>query len=256
MDLGLKGSTVLITGGSRGIGAGTARVLAAEGAHLILVGRDEAALSAVKADILAGAKVSVETAACDVSSGEAVLRLAEQFGPRINILVNNAGAVPGGDLFAVDEARWRAGWDTKVFAYVNMCRAFYPHLKARGGGVIVNVLGTGSLQKRFDYICGGMANASLDFFTETLGAHAPADNIRVVGVSPGPVATERYKNITEQRLKSNPGMSLPKTAFGRIATPEELGRTIAFVASPASSYTSGTIVTVDGGMSVRKYAPL
>lgn len=256
MELGLKGSTVLITGGSRGIGAGAARVFAAEGAHLILVGRDETALSAVRTDILANEKVSVETVACDVSSGEAVLRLAEQFGPRINILVNNAGAVPGGDLFAVDEARWRAGWDTKVFAYVNMCRAFYPQLKARGGGVIVNVLGTGSQQKRFDYICGGMANASLDFFTETLGAHAPADNIRVVGVSPGPVATERYKNITEQRLKSNPGMSLPKTAFGRIATPEELGRTIAFVASPASSYTSGTIITVDGGMSVRKYAPL
>jgi NAD(P)-dependent dehydrogenase (short-subunit alcohol dehydrogenase family) len=256
MDLGLRASTVLITGGSRGIGAGAARVFAAEGAHLILVGRDQSALSTVKADILASASVSVETAVCDVSSGEAVRALAARFGPRVNILVNNAGAVPGGDLFAVDEARWRAGWDTKVFAYVNMCRAFYPHLKERGGGVIVNVLGAGSQQKRFDYICGGMANASLDFFTETLGAHAPADNVRVVGVSPGPVATERYKSITEQRLNSNPGMAPPKTPFGRIATPEELGRTIAFAASPASSYTSGTIITVDGGMSVRKYAPL
>ena len=256
MDLRLTGSTVLITGGSRGIGAGAAHVFAAEGADLILVGRDEAALAKVRVEVLANAAVSVETVTCDVSSGEAVRELAGRFGPRINILVNNAGAVPGGDLFAVDEARWRAGWDTKVFAYVNMCRAFYPHLKTRGGGVIVNVLGAGSLQKRFDYICGGMANASLDFFTEALGAHAPADNIRVVGVSPGPVATERYKTITEQRLKSNPGMTLPKTPFGRIATPEELGRTIAFAASPASSYTSGTIITVDGGMSVRKYAPL
>jgi len=256
MDLGLDGSTVLITGGSRGIGAGTARVLAAEGADLILVGRDEAALAQTRADIVARSNVKVETVRADVSSGEEVIWLAERYGPRINILVNNAGAVPGGDLFAVTEARWREGWDTKVFAYINMCRVFYPHLKSRGGGVIVNVLGTGSHQKRFDYICGGMANASLDFFTETLGAHSPVDNIRVVGVSPGPVATERYHSITEQRLKSNPGMSLPKTAFGRIATPEELGQTIAFVASPRSAYTSGTIVTVDGGMSVRKYAPL
>lgn len=256
MDLELRGSTVLITGGSRGIGAGTARIFAAEGADLILVGRDEAALAKSRADIMASASVNVETARCDLSSGAAVAQLAAQYGARINILVNNAGAVPGGDLFAVSEERWREGWDTKVFAYVNMCRAFYPHLKARGGGVIVNVLGTGSFQKRFDYICGGMANASLDFFTETLGAHSPVDNIRVVGVSPGPVATERYRSITEQRLKSNPGMNLPKTAFGRIATPEELGQTIAFVASPRSAYTSGTIVTVDGGMSVRKYAPL
>jgi len=256
MDLELRGNTVLITGGSRGIGAGTARVLAAEGADLILVGRDEAALAQTRADLLARSNVKVETVRADVSSGEEVIRLAALYGSRISILVNNAGAVPGGDLFAVPDARWREGWDSKVFAYVNMCRAFYPHLKARGGGVIINVLGAGSQQKRFDYICGGMANASLDFFTETLGAHSPVDNIRVVGVSPGPVATERYKSIIEQRLKSNPGMSAPKTPFGRIATPEEIGLTIAFVASPRSAYTSGAIVTVDGGMSIRKYAPL
>ena len=140
MDLGLRGSTVLITGGSRGIGAGTARIFAAEGADLILVGRDEAALAKSRADIIASASVNVETARCDLSSGTAVALLAAQYGARINILVNNAGAVPGGDLFAVSEERWREGWDTKVFAYVNMCRAFYPHLKARGGGVIVNVL--------------------------------------------------------------------------------------------------------------------
>lgn len=256
MDLELRGNTVLITGGSRGIGAGTARVLAAEGADLILVGRDEAALAQTRADLVARSNVKVETVRADVSSGEEVIRLASLYGPRISILVNNAGAVPGGDLFAIPESRWREGWDSKVFAYVNMCRAFYPHLKARGGGVIINVLGAGSQQKRFDYICGGMANASLDFFTETLGAHSPIDNIRVVGVSPGPVATERYKSIIEQRLKSNPGMSAPKTPFGRIATPEEIGQTIAFVASPRSAYTSGAIVTVDGGMSIRKYAPL
>jgi NAD(P)-dependent dehydrogenase (short-subunit alcohol dehydrogenase family) len=256
MDLELRGNTVLITGGSRGIGAGTARVLAAEGADLILVGRDEAALAQTRADLVARSNVMVETVCADVSSGEEVIRLAALYGSRISILVNNAGAVPGGDLFAVPEPRWREGWDSKVFAYVNMCRAFYPHLKARGGGVIINVLGAGSQQKRFDYICGGMANASLDFFTETLGAHSPVDNIRVVGVSPGPVATERYKSIIEQRLKSNPGMSAPKTPFGRIATPEEIGQTIAFVASPRSAYTSGAIVSVDGGMSIRKYAPL
>ena len=255
MDLGLAGKTVLITGGSRGIGAGTARVLAAEGANLILVARDEAALAQTRDQIVAASRVSVETVRCDLSVVEEVIRLAERFGPRVEVLVNNAGAVPGGDLFSVTDASWREGWNTKVFAYINMCRAFYPHLKARGGGVIVNVLGAGSRQKRADYICGGMANAALDFFTETLGAESPKDNIRVVGVSPGPVATERFRAITEQRLKANPG-AVHKQPFGRIATPEELGETIAFAASARSSYTSGAIICVDGGVSVRTYAPL
>lgn len=255
MDLGLQGLTVLITGGSKGIGYATARVLAAEGANLILVARDPAALEKARADIAEKSAVKVEVAPCDLSNGELVKALATRFGPRVDVLVNNAGAVPGGDLFSVSEARWREGWDTKVFAYVNMSREFYPHLKARGGGVIINVLGIGSRQKRADYMCGGMANAALDFFTETLGAESPADNIRIVGVSPGPVATERYRSITEQRLKANPA-AVHKLPFGRIATPEELGETIAFAASARSSYTSGAIIFVDGGISVRKYAPL
>lgn len=254
MDLELRGLTVLVTGGSRGIGGGAARVLAAEGADLILVARDPVALEQARTDITSKSPVNIEVASCDLSSGEQVTALAERFGPRINVLVNNAGSVPSGDLFAIPEARWREGWDTKVFAYINMCRAFYPHLKARGGGVIVNVLGAGSRQKRADYICGGMANAALDFFTETLGAESPKDNIRVVGVSPGPVATERYHNIVEQRLKTDPA-AMPRFPFGRIATSREIGETIAFAASARSSYTSGAIISVDGGISVRKYEP-
>ncbi|MBM3347568.1 MAG: SDR family NAD(P)-dependent oxidoreductase, partial [Betaproteobacteria bacterium] len=137
LDLELRGSTALITGGSRGIGAGTARVLAAEGVDLVLVGRDEEALAQTRADIVSRSNVKVDTMRTDVSSGEEVIRLAALYGPRVSILINNAGAVPSGDLFAVSEARWREGWDSKVFAYVNMCRAFYPHLRARGGGVVV-----------------------------------------------------------------------------------------------------------------------
>ncbi len=254
MDLGLQGRTVLVTGGSRGIGAAAARVFAAEGAELILVARDQAALSQMRTEILAAYSVRVDIEPCDVSKCSEIERLAQRRGPQIDVLVNNAGAVPSGDLFAIDDARWRQGWDSKVFAYVNMCRAFYPHLKARGGGVIVNVLGAGSRQKRADYICGGMANASLDFFTETLGAESPADNIRVVGVSPGPVATERYRAIMQERLQANPDAA-PKLPFGRIAAPEEIANAIAFAASPRSSYTSGAIISVDGGVSVRKYAP-
>ncbi len=250
MDLGLSGKTVLITGGSRGIGAGTARVMGAEGANLILVARDAAMLDKTRNQILETSPVQVETYVCDLTQGKLIDALAARF-PDVDILVNNAGAVPGGDLFSIDEARWRAGWDTKVFAYINMCRAYYPLMKERGGGVIVNILGIGSLTKRWDYLCGGMGNAALDFFTQTLGAHSPQDNIRVVGVTPGPVGTERYHSITTERFR-NLACSPPPLPFDRVATPEELGAAIAFLASARSAYTSGSLFVVDGGISISK----
>lgn len=249
MDLRLAGRKALITGGSRGIGAAIARELAAEGADLVLVARDAAALEATRRQIGEAHPVAIEASAGDVSKGEVVEALAERFGD-IDILVNNAGAVPGGDLFEVPDQRWREGWDSKVFSYIAMCRAFYPRLKARGGGVIVNILGNGSRMKRFDYICGGMANAALDFLTETLGAASHEDGIRVVGVSPGPVGTERYSKLAADRqAASGETRSYP---FGRVATPEEIAAVVAFVASDRASYISGSIVTVDGGMSVSR----
>lgn len=250
MNLELNGLTALVTGASKGIGAATARVLAAEGANLVLVARTRADLDAVRASILADSKVRIDVHACDLAQGEQVIDLARRF-EAVDIVVNNAGAVPGGGLFDVSEARWRQGWDTKVFAYINMCREFYPVLKARGGGVIVNVLGAGSRQKRADYVCGGMGNAALDFLTETLGASSPADNIRVVGISPGGVDTERYRAIAAERARVGTDLSVG-LPFGRVAAPEEIGAAIAFAASRRSAYTSGAIIVVDGGLSVAK----
>ena len=250
MDLELRGRKALITGASAGIGAGIARSLAREGASLVLVARTRDKLEAVRASLLAAhPDAQVEIDVCDVSSGANVDALAQRHGD-IDILVNNASAVPGGNLFEVDEAAWRTGWDTKVFAYVNMCRRFYPLLQARGGGVIVNIIGSGSRQKKWSYVCGGMGNAALDFFTEALGAHSPEDNIRVVGVVPGPVATERYRNITAARAAR--GIVEPKTPFGRIATPDEIGDAVAFFASVRAGYVSGSLHVIDAGQSVAK----
>lgn len=250
MDLELRGRKALITGASAGIGLGIARSLAREGARLVLAARTLDKLEAARAALRAahpGAEIDIEV--CDVAVSANIDALAERH-LDLDILVNNASSVPGGNLFEVDETRWRAGWDTKVFAYVNMCRRFYPLMAAKGGGVIVNILGAGSLQKKWAYLCGGMGNAALDFFTETLGAHSPEDNIRVVGVCPGPVATERYQNITAQRAAA--GIREPKAPFGRIATPDEIGDVVAFLASARASYVSGSIQVVDGGQSVAK----
>jgi len=246
MDLKLKGKTALITGGSKGIGAGTARVLAAEGVDLILVARNADALESTRAEIAKTSSSRIQTRVCDVSNSEDLALLAEHH-PDVDILVNNAGAVPGGSLLDVSEAQWRAGWDSKVFAYVNLCRLYYPLMKKRGGGVIVNVSGIGARTKSWDYLCGGMGNAALDFLTETMGANSPVDNIRVVGVSPGPVATERWFKIRQNHMQGTESQP-----FGRHATPEEIGNAIAMLASERSAYTSGLVYVVDGGKSISK----
>ncbi len=248
MDLELAGKKVLITGASSGIGAATAGVFAAEGAHLVLVARSVERLAQTEAAIRQRHAVHVETVSVDLSAGSAIEALADRY-PDVDVVVNNAGAVPGGSLFEIDERRWREGWDSKVFPYINMCRVFYSAMKRRHGGAIINVLGNGSLVKRPNYICGGMANAALDFLTETLGAKSAQDNIRVVGVSPGPVDTPRYREVARGRgtdlEKARAGMP-----FGRIASAEEIGAVIAMAASQKFGYVSGAIVVVDGGLSV------
>jgi NAD(P)-dependent dehydrogenase (short-subunit alcohol dehydrogenase family) len=247
MDLGLTGKTVLITGASSGIGAATAGVFAAEGAHLVLVARNKERLAKTEAAAFPHG-VRVQTVSVDLSVGSAILSLAEQFAD-VDVVVNNAGAVPGGSLFDLDETAWREGWNSKVFPYINMCRAFYLSMKQRGGGTIVNVLGNGSVVKRPNYMCGGMANAALDFLTETLGGRSAEDNIRVVGVRPGPVDTPRYRDIARQRGTDMPKL-LAGMPFGRIASAEELGGVIAMAASDRLGYMSGAIITVDAGLSV------
>ena len=130
MDLNLRGKLALVTGASKGIGLACARQLAEEGCHLHLASRTKADLERAKETIQSRHNVSVTIHAVDLSKGDAVRSLASACGD-IDILVNNAGAIPAGDLQAIDEARWRAAWDLKVFGYINLCRAVYPALKAK-----------------------------------------------------------------------------------------------------------------------------
>src|SRR3989304_10376827 len=197
MDLNLKGKRALVTGGSKGIGRACAQVLAEEGCAVTIVSRDAAALKAAAADIKAKTGVEVQYRAADLSQRGAAEELAATAGD-MDILVNNAGAIPGGDLQAVDEDTWRRAWDLKVFGYINLTRAVYARMKAKNSGVIVNVLGNAGEKLNAAYIPGSTANAGLMAFTRTLGGASPADGIRVLGVSPGPVATDRLLSLYKQ----------------------------------------------------------
>ena len=256
MDLNLRGRTALMTGASKGIGRGSAEALAEEGVNVILVSRTQADLDAVRESIASRWNVRAEVHAFDISDSANVDRLVAQH-PDIDILVNNAGAIPGGNLQEVDEARWREAWDLKVFGYINMCRRFYAEMKQRGRGVIINILGMAGEQMDAGYIAGPTGNAGLMAFTKTLGGAASADKLRVVGINPGAIATDRLVTIMKKRAQDRLGDEnrweelMKPLPFGRAGTPEEIGWMVAFLASDKSAYTSGTIITIDGGAANR-----
>ena len=256
MDLKLTDKTALITGASMGIGAHVAQTLAGEGVHLHLTARSTDKLEALKAQIAEIADVSVTLHPIDLTADGAPDTLAAAV-KHVDILVNNAGAIPSGDLWDVDEAAWREGFDLKVFGYVNMSRLFYRKMKEAGGGVIINIIGNGGEVLDRDYIAGAMGNISLMGFTRALGGYALDDNMRVVGINPGPVNTDRIYKMLRKWAEKDLGdperyMELADGyPLGRPAHCSEISDLVAFLASERSGYTTGTVYTVDGGISAR-----
>jgi len=251
MDLHLAGRRALVTGGSKGIGRASAELLAEEGCDIVLVARNPAALDEAATAVRARRQVRVEVIAADLSRQTEVERVAAAAGT-LDILVNNAGAIPPGNLLAVDDATLRAAWDLNVFGFISLCRALYSTLKARHG-VVVNVIGAAG--ETFDpgYIAGVAGNAALMAFTRALGRAAHRDGMRAVAINPGPVATARLERLLRHRATAELGdadqwLDLCKgMPYGRPAQPEEIANAVAFLDSPRSAYTNGTVLTINGG---------
>ncbi|MGH8687164.1 MAG: short-chain dehydrogenase/reductase [Burkholderiales bacterium] len=242
MELNLKGKRALVTGGSKGIGRACAQALAAEGCTVLVAARNPEA--------------GPQSKAIDLSRRGAAEALAEWAG-ELDILVNNAGAIPGGDLLKVDEDTWRRAWDLKMFGYINLTRQVYARMKARKRGVILNIIGNAGEKLDASYIAGSTANAGIMAFTRALGGASHADGIRVLGINPGPVATDRLKGLFRQRAEAKFGDPerfaelFTGMSFGRPATPEEIAWAVAFLVSDRSAYTTGCILSIDGGLAAR-----
>jgi 3-oxoacyl-[acyl-carrier protein] reductase len=260
MDLKLAGRTALITGSSKGIGLAVAQWFAREGVHVCLVARSADALQKEAAAIRAATGTNVQTLAADLADAAARERVFGTF-PDVDILVNNAGAIPGGTLDDVEEPAWRAGWDLKLYGYVGLTRLYLREMRGRKRGVIINIIGLGGERLDATYIAGAMGNAGLMAFTRAIGGTSIDDGVRVVGVNPGPVLTDRVETLGRKRAARLYGdenrwkESFAKMPYGRPATTDEIAATVVFLASDLSSYTSGTIVTIDGGLAHRSGMP-
>ena len=256
MDLELSGKTALITGASKGIGRAVAEILAAEGCNLHLASRTEADLAALRDVLTARTDVQVTIHPVDLSKDEDVAALAEATG-NVDILVNNAGAIPAGDLERLDVPTIKGAWDLKVFGFVGLTKILYPQMCGRGSGVIINIIGMAGERPRAGYIAGAMGNAALMALTRALGSESVDHGVRVMGINPGPIETDRLVTQAKTAADMNWGdetrwrETMAGLPGGRAGTVEEMAWIAAFLASPRASWLSGTVIMADGGQHSR-----
>ncbi len=256
MDLNLKDRNVLITGASRGIGEAVAKTMAKEGCNLILTATNTEKLGQLAGDLKSAHGIAVETHGFDLSRHENIKALADVAG-HCDILVNNAGAVPRGSLYEVTPEAWRHGWDLKVFGYIDLTRYILPRMTDRKSGVIINIIGMAGERPEPKYIATCCGNAALMMFTQCIGGESMRDGVRVIGVNPGPIMSDRHRRGAERVAERELGSKdrwpelYKRFPIGRPGRVDEVADVVAFLASDRASYISGEIIRVDAGLKVR-----
>ena len=254
MELGLKGKTAIVTGGTQGIGLATARTLAKEGASVAIVARGRERLDAVAAEIrAAGGKVAA--IAADVGKAGDCARVVQEtlaaFG-RLDLLVNNAGTSATGAFDSVSDEAWQADFDLKLFAAIRLVRLAVPEMKKQGGGAIVNVTNIGAKQPRAKSMPTTVTRAAGLAFTKALSKEYAADGIRVNAVCIGLIRAGQHETrakkmgIGVEDLYRDMAKEIP---LGRVGEADEAANVIAFLLSGAAGFVTGSSVNLDGGAS-------
>ena len=257
MNLELTGKTALVTGGSQGIGRAIAFGLAAEGAKVAICARDKPRLEQTAQEIKAKTGGEVLVVPGDLSRLDEVNRVAatvkDRLG-RIDILINNAGAIRGGDFLKIPDEQWAGDWSLKILGYVRMARAVFPLMQAQGGGRIVNVVGAAARNPTPGYLPGGIANSGLINFSKGLADLGGPSNILVAAVSPAATATTRWESLIAQQaalagttVEAQRAEAASQYPLKRIATPEDISDLVCFLVSARASFITGVCITVDGG---------
>jgi 3-oxoacyl-[acyl-carrier protein] reductase len=256
VELGIEGRRAIVTGGSKGLGLAIARELVREGVSVAICARNEDEVVAA-GDELREHGTLVHAQRADVTDPEQVrefvARSAEMLGG-VDFLVNNAGRAHPGTFETLTDADWKADLDVKVFSLIRCCREVLPHMRAAGGGRIVNI---GAVYGRYPdpaFFATSVDRAAGNSFTKTFALEAAKDNVLVNGVNIGFVVTPQWDDIhhrrapdlsREQFFEALAAQEVPLRRFG---TPEEVSGIVAFLLSERASYITGASVDVAGGM--------
>jgi 3-oxoacyl-[acyl-carrier protein] reductase len=248
MDLGLKGKKAIVTGGTKGIGRAVAETLAAEGVDVAICSRNAAEAEAAAAEIAAAKGVKALGRGLDVSDGKALAAWVAEAGAAfggIDIVVANVSAL----AFGSSEDSWEKGFQTDIMHTVRVIDAAMPFLEKSDAASIVTISSVSG--REIDVVWGayGASKAAVIHYTQGLAFNLAGKNIRANTVSPG--NTYFAGGVWETIEKGNPKLfadSLALNPTGRMATPQEIANAVVFIASPASSFTTGTNLVVDGAL--------
>ena len=252
MKLGLQGRRGLITGGSKGLGEAMARELVSEGARVAMCARNEQEVTATAEEV--GAEYSQAADVTDPAQvRDLIARTAEALGG-IDFLVNNAGGAHPGTFETLSDQDWVDDLDVKLFSLIRCSREVLPHLRAAGGGRIVNV---GAVYSRYPdpaFFATSVNRAAGNSFTKTLALEVAKDNILVNGVNIGFVITPQWENIRRRRAPELTRedffdrFAAQEVPLGRFGLPDEVSGLVAFLLSDRATYITGASIDVAGGM--------
>jgi 3-oxoacyl-[acyl-carrier protein] reductase len=256
MNLDLKGRSVLVTGGSRGVGLGIALAFAGEGANVAVCGRDKAALADAEGKI-AAKDVKVRAVSVDLFTAQgctgAVQAAVDAFGG-LDVLVNNASTAISGNIETLDDEGLMERLTGKTLAYMRCCRAALPHLRKSGRGRVICIGGTAARNAGATALPSALGNSSIIAFVNQFSKTVAAQGITANVVHPPFTKTDRYPKRLAARAKQL-GVSeaeaeasfIRQFPIGRLVEPKDIAPMVLFLASPHASAITGQSIAIDGG---------
>ncbi|MGG3840094.1 SDR family oxidoreductase [Paenibacillus dendritiformis] len=257
MDLQLQDKTAIVLASSKGLGLAAASALAAEGARVTLVGRQEETVREAAGQIEARTGSRPLAVVADITRPQDIERIVavtvERHGT-VDILVNNCGGPAPGTFDEIDDAAWQHGFELTLLSYIRSIRAVLPYMRGQKFGRIVNVTSSAHKEPIENLVVSSTLRVGVLGLAKTLAPELARDNILINTVGPGRFATDRVIQLDELAAKARQvevgqiaEEQRRRIPIGRYGSPEEMGALIAFLASPANSYMTGQALLADGG---------